>query len=331
MGRVIDGPCKPQSKLEGKVLEVIGRGAEDEVQRTYEKWNVQLRTYLRNVTGLRLSTKEKKQSVPVQVVYGLPHLFAEILDDENASFNWWLMDHHLALGRASKTLQEILGKYPDIQRMIYGGGLPPAYKKDICNIQQVITDILRWRKGEDWLLRLREINEDVFGAYFYRVPKIEIYWMPIALVAKRLEVSGEAMTVVVLTHELAHSYTHIGFDTDGDNWDTDSFSSADDFIVEGMAQFYTETILERLAPVNLSPLEAFERLLKFQSPLYTDYQNWLKGHTRISEVVRLGVIEARIKPHKDYQDFKQELEKAAAHLPDNSSIVGDPVFSDIKI
>ena len=32
----------------------------------------------------------------------------------------------------------------------------------------------------------------------------------------------EALTYVVLAHELAHAYTHLGRDIDGNAWDTES-------------------------------------------------------------------------------------------------------------
>ena len=319
MGRVISEPCKPQPELERKILEVIGKESEKEVLRACEKWNARLRGYLRNVTGLRLTTETEKQSVPVKVVSGIPGAFASILDEERASLSWWLMGHRRGLTNASVVLQEVLDNYPEIQWIVYDGGLPPATKKDIYAVLKVIADILSWRKGKDWLYRLREINEDVFGAYFYR--------MPIALMAKRLDVSAEAVTVVVLTHELAHAYTHLGFDTDGDSWDTDSFARASDFIVEGLAQFYTDKILEEMASKDSSPQTGFNRLINYQSPSYTDYQSWLKGHSRIHEVVRLGMIEVRVKSIGNYGDFKQELEKAAEHLPHDPSYIPGPCWN----
>lgn len=79
--------------------------------------------------------------------------------------------------------------------------------------------------------RILSIEEDVLGAYFYRrfdawTPQhIEIYYPVIGLVAPYLNVSVEALSVVVLIHELSHAYTHLGQDIDGLSWDTDAFGN----------------------------------------------------------------------------------------------------------
>ena len=71
--------------------------------------------------------------------------------------------------------------------------------------------------------------------HFFKVPEIRLYWMAIALVAQMLAAPLDALTVVVLTHELAHAYSHLGRDIDGRRWETDAFAKTDLSIAEGIA------------------------------------------------------------------------------------------------
>ena len=48
-----------------------------------------------------------------------------------------------------------------------------------------------------------------------------------AMVAPMIDVAIEDLTVVVLIHELAHGYTHIGRDIDGTSWDDTAFAKSD--------------------------------------------------------------------------------------------------------
>jgi hypothetical protein len=70
------------------------------------------------------------------------------------------------------------------------------------------------------------IDEDILGVYHTITSNVEIFWMPIAMVAAMLDVRIEDLTVVVLAHELTHGYTHIGRDIDGLQWETRCFAGA---------------------------------------------------------------------------------------------------------
>src|SRR5271169_4975095 len=88
-------------------------------------------------------------------------------------------------------------------------------------------------------------------------------------------VAIEDLTVVVLTHELAHAYTHLGRDIDGARWGDEEFDKSALEVREGLAQFYTEVICEQLAPRTPGFLAAFQALLSLQSPPYLVHRAWL--------------------------------------------------------
>jgi hypothetical protein len=94
------------------------------------------------------------------------------------------------------------------------------------------------------LKRITGINEDILGAYMPTarlIPdrgQIELYWVVIGAVARLLGVDTEALAVVVMAHELAHAYTHLGLDSNGSRWEK-GFWGCDGGILEGLAQYYT--------------------------------------------------------------------------------------------
>ena len=72
--------------------------------------------------------------------------------------------------------------------------------------------------------------------------------MVIGIFATLMNLPVEALTLIVLIHEVAHAYTHVGQDIDNERWDTRAFAGCNLCIVEGLAQFYTESIAKKLAP-----------------------------------------------------------------------------------
>ena len=118
--------------------------------------------------------------------------------------------------------------------------------------------------------------------------------MPIALIAQTINVTPEDLAIVVLTHELAHGYTHIGRDIDGEVWDREIFAQTSKEVKEGLAQHYTEAITTKLGLRAPKAHEAYEKFLKLQRGPYLVHQDWLKAHfERRGEAVRVAMLAAR--------------------------------------
>jgi hypothetical protein len=168
--------------------------------------------------------------------------------------------------------------------------------------------------------KLSEIHEDVLGAYFFRVPEIYIYWMAIGLVCSTLQVDAESLTVVVVLHELAHAYSHLGRDIDSNRWDVESFARADLRIVEGIAQFYTGAICQKMGERYPAALSAFEALLRIQSGPYLVHKGWMKApgkdtlSPRAGEVVRASMVECQTLGIQDYGEFLLSVEHSHMRL-----------------
>jgi len=170
---------------------------------------------------------------------------------------------------------------------------------------------------------IKAICHDILGAYHFpegQASWIALYWMPIAMFAAMLHVSIEDLTLVVLVHELTHGYTHLGRDIDGHQWHTVAFANSDAEITEGLAQFYTQVVVERLTARLPGPQQAFMRLLKLQSDPYQAHTEWLQDHRHHrGEAVRFALVAARHRSAITYAEWLRTLAETAANLSRQSN------------
>jgi len=157
----------------------------------------------------------------------------------------------------------------------------------------------RFIEGDfDLLPMLLAVEEDVLGNYEHPISEpissphatlvhpqhtfdgdvqtsIHLYWAVIGLFASRLGVTVEALSSVVLAHELAHYYTHLGYDWHGCRWTCQDFTHSDSYLKEGLAQYCTQQCTKRLDGQIPGMQRAYERLLQKQSGPYLSHLPWL--------------------------------------------------------
>ncbi|MCH8142838.1 MAG: hypothetical protein IH908_14705 [Proteobacteria bacterium] len=114
---------------------------------------------------------------------------------------------------------------------------------------------------------------------------------------------------MVLAHELAHVYTHLGGDIDDEGWETECFAASDLVIVEGLAQFYTEAVCSRLHQRMPTALDAYNALLAIQSHPYRAYRDWLGDDERAGEIIRVSMIECRSKRITSSNEFCDAIDR----------------------
>jgi hypothetical protein len=141
---------------------------------------------------------------------------------------------------------------------------------------------------------------------------IELYWGVIGLFAQILGVSPEALTVVVLAHELGHAYTHRAADIDGRTWETVAFGRSELALIEGLAQYYAARTCERLIVSAPEARSAYEELLKHQPETYRKHVRWL-GRYRPEEV-RFALVIARREGETNLEKFETCLKAARWQL-----------------
>jgi len=170
----------------------------------------------------------------------------------------------------------------------------------IVALEALTGELLELAKSATFTDRLKTIDEDILGAYFPvgknpkrgSQPVVEIYWTVIGAVAKAIQVDVEGLALTVLTHELAHAYSHLGADTDGNRWADEAFCESEVLIKEGIAQYYTDKVVQWFQQRNIAaPFSAYAELLKVQSPPYHIHEEWLRNFS--PEIVRAAMIECR--------------------------------------
>ena len=303
--RAIDRVAQQVNGRWAEALDRVSPEIRDAVERACKRWNAIVREYLRAETGLHFATDTR--SVTIKVVDYLPPPVTEALQQFKGLEP--LLLNRPAIAAVAKGTQTMEGCV-ELAHAAWGAEAGAA---------GIIDDIKRVRMmAEGWLKKLdaqqpaKQIlgtEEDVLGAYFFRIPQIRVYWIVIAVIARALGVSIEALTIVVLTHELAHAYTHLGRDTDNDRWETAHFAASDLDIIEGLAQFYTHNVCRRLLARTSAPLDAFNVLLKFQSGPYTAHLQWANSDERGSEIVRVSMIECRSKGITSSSEFASAIKR----------------------
>jgi hypothetical protein len=138
----------------------------------------------------------------------------------------------------------------------------------------------------DLLERLGDCEMDLLGTYSVH-HGITLYYARIGLTAEALGVDPFALGLVVYIHELAHLLSHVGFDHDGCDWDTDCFQKSSTYTLESIAQWYTSLVV-----AGRDEEIAFNALLRRQSEPYTAFRIW-QHEPLIREYVRMAMIEIR--------------------------------------
>lgn len=316
------------------LLERIPPETESLVEQTRQRMANRIRDQVRKATGLSLSrlnasrmSKSHSQldtiAVPIELKAGKPRTVADVAFDDRL----WLLP---LVGPHRNDLENLSRTLPVLKGLITTIAMAPRHDAFITAVQGDITQPVR--DTTKYLLeildqanpvkKILEVDDDVLGVYRYGLPRrpgetcwqgnIEIYWGMIGLIAGLLGVGVEALTCVVLAHELAHAYTHLGADIDGQRWDTSVFYECDHHLVEGLAQYYTWlacTTMENHVP---GVFKAYESLLSKQPSAYHAHENWISKFT--PEIMRMGLIEARRMKEKRLDGFNKILDSANSRL-----------------
>jgi hypothetical protein len=280
--------------------------AREEIEQAFRQWNGIVRDQLRNEMGLRLSVGGETQSVPVRIVDGLPRPLAAALSEFP---DWeWLMLHRPDVEATVRGAQ-LLARHHDEAKYIIGDAASMAPESSLIEVASSAEHLLERFDKLNAIKRIVDCQEDVLGGYHFRVPEVRLYWVPISIVSRLLGIPVDALTLVVLAHELAHAYSHLGRDIDGEAWNTNTFANADMAIVEGIAQFYAQVICESLRMRFPAARHAFETLLAKQSGAYTAYRDWLDITERSGEIMRVAMIECRSRNTTSTTDFASMVDR----------------------
>jgi len=293
-------------RLERLVLS-YNKNLRTEVIKAKEKYNLKIRSLISDKTGLNLSfpydkNRIEKRTITVEVEDRVPSTLLDIFKAYDDSIIELLLHYR----QLQATISELEFQLNHLKKFtpLYKGDVESGKLNEVLNHLIKLVEVV---EKSDILTAIQRLDPDILGAYFLQSNRVELYWLPIGLLSLINNMSVEDFTIVVLTHELVHGYTHIGFDKDGNHWDTVDFGNSDLVIVEGFAQLYTDMICKDYFD---SAGMAFETLLNSQRPEYTVYKLWhLNDGKNNYEKARQILLRVRAKCCKNYNDFNAELRR----------------------
>jgi len=303
---------KQYVRLEWLILQ-FNKNLKEEVTRAKDKYNRKVRGVIAEKTGVSLIHRSKdtdaKESeniehsyIPIKIENYVPSSLLDIFDKYDDD----LIELLLHYPRLKKSLEEIIFQVNHYSRF-------KPYHIEIATIESLsstgahLVFLINQVEKSGILNAINNLGPDLLGAYFLKDKRIELYWLCIGLCSILYDLPVEDFTLVVLTHELVHGYNHLGFDKDGNTWETAAFSNADLKIVEGFAQFYTEMLCkDYFDQAN----DAFKALLSKQSVEYTEYQKWFtEKESDKYEKARQLLLKTRKNKTLDYAEFTRLLNK----------------------
>jgi len=326
--RFYDGKGRPAAReAKPEVIEfiesILPPDARQSVEGVYKAHNQAIRAHLRDETALDMVQGESRRSVSVEISDDVPPPLLAILE----SIPKGLL--RLFLRRRDVAIAEEIVSLVVASTSAIAAWKPPLAMDEVLHTEhRHVGDYLGKLRAalddKDLAASILRIDGDVFGAYFYRQNRVELYWIAIALFSGLRGLRTEDLAMVVLTHELAHAYTHLGADVDGDRWDTDAFAQSHPCVVEGLAQFYTDAVATSFRDRFPGVRTVFDALLEEQEVAYTCFRDWGRiAPGNAGEPVRAAMIEARRGAESEYGTFIHRVEEAAVRLH-RSKVRGKP-------
>lgn len=316
-----------------ELIEQAGGTAEESVIAAKNRYLDQVRGVLRDLTRLKFTDRQgvesQHTSVPIRIVPGLPKSLEKMAEQELPSGERWGIENIGLWAHDIKSLLEVSGNLQVLVSTLLNteGWQERAgrYGVTLEGTTKLASDLADYAAMAELLKRVTEINEDILGVYmptsrlFPDRGQIEIYWVVIGALARLLGVDAEALAVVVMAHELAHAYTHVGLDSNSNRWE-EGFWECDRGIVEGLAQFYTHKTAEALRDERGHERVwiAYARLTELQkangAKAYINHLDWVK--TISPEAMRQGLLDLR-RGHikREMGPFCDELTYLARRYP----------------
>ncbi|MBC8009000.1 MAG: hypothetical protein H7067_02760 [Burkholderiales bacterium] len=283
------------------------------VERAKGQCNQAAREALRAETALRLSVEEEHRQIGVRVREGLPVAVDTLFSDEPNPILWKLLRHHVELSGGITAAGLFINNFSGIQEWL-NLGASTDYPRQLESVSRLFQKSVERVEQHPLAANLYRIEDDILGAYHPAEKLVTIHWMVIAFIASNLGVNVEALTVVVVVHELAHAYTHAGLDIDGCAWETEGFITSDRSVIEGIAQHYTEVVLKKLAVRFPEPPEVFEKLLSRQTEIYKQYRTWFPSDEKRGEIMRAALLQARRTGRVTSESIRASIKEHAAQI-----------------
>lgn len=290
-----------------KSVNAIIREFEKEYQEIFElaktKWNHSIREFHRDATGLKLSRSislGRGATIQIRFLPDEDNQFIQLIDEHFPELDFLEYTKMRGLYDSMSETNQYFLREEEKGRLFF-----PLFNYCIKYL-----DKYNVKKLHSFLFAEMGKSRDVLGAYYFKDSKIELYYVPLIIFSQIHRISLEHLIVIVLAHELAHAYHHIGYDTDGYQWKEMEKTELE--IVEGLAQFYTALYVEEQEIIYPGLKVAYLKLLGFQSGPYRVHETWL-SHAK-KEHVKHAFNVTRRNGIKTYPEFGKVLRESKSQL-----------------
>lgn len=289
------------------IQELAGRlpkDCEDRVMRAKQQYNLLIRKRLMHETRLNLQGNRNDErigsEIQISIVPGYPAAFEQFNQTQDEDYGvellgLWEQDIE-SLSRSSQNLLPVLLEIYSLHG--YENIINDESLEAVDRVGKLSIELEKIAKRASLAKKLFAIQEDIMGiyrpdSYSPDSGQIQLYWLALGICAELLRVPVEHLTAVVMIHELAHGYTHLGKDIDNYSWDTElMFRRVDGSIVEGLAQYYTDVISQYLGDwENPGIHQAYLKMRRLQSGRYRIHESWVRRYS--PEVVRISLLKFR--------------------------------------
>jgi len=323
-----------------ELLVQAGGAAKEAVETAKTRYLDQVRGILRDLTRLKFTDRQgvesQHTSIPIKIMPGLPKPLEAMANEQLPSGEKWGIETIGLWSHDIHSLRNVAERLkPLIDTLRQEEEWKVRTKKYDFQLEQAVNvagELAEYAAKAELLKRITAISEDILGVYmptaklFPDRGQIELYWVVIGAVARLVGVDTEALAVVVMTHELAHAYTHLGLDSNRHRWE-EGFWGCNPGVTEGLAQYYTHMTAFALKEERGFDRvwTAYERLTSLQkvngATIYVNHLDWVK--TISPEVIRQSLLDLRrghIQPY--FEDFVDFIKMSADRYPLNSKPAG---------
>jgi hypothetical protein len=279
----------------------------------------------RSLEGSQTAQRDRSVSVPVKLEPGMPESLRWLKFEDDFWIIAILSRCRRALVSSANSSKQLDELFSELSGHRKGAEILQARHKHLSPLSELVDHLLEIVDKADPVKQILQVNEDVLGLYRYQLSskgmlynhdplkgEVVLYWGIIGLIAGFLGILSEDLVVVVMAHEIAHAYTHLGSDIDGERWNAGDFSHSDHGLKEGLAQYYTHRICLRLQNQFPKAHDAYTSLLQHQPEAYKTHIRWIKNNT--PEEVRLAMLETRREGVGKINDFNAALSEAKSSL-----------------
>jgi len=315
----------------GDLLDLVPPAFKGQVDDVRQRRGRRIHEVLRDLTRLRLQTRRRDHAgeasdattVAIELEAGMPVGMRDrpIREEHRLAAMLSLWEPELAAIEENGAAFLENG-VPVIEELESGRAALAGRVRALPEAVALARDLRTLCKDFDLVRWILEVDADVMGTYLpggsqrgSGRPRIVLYWACIGLIGKAMGVSVRDLAAVVLTHELAHAFTHAGRDIDGHSWATPAYAGCGPYVREGLAQWYTEhgcAAIEDFAPTASA---IFEALLDRQPASYREHRSWGKAGL---EGVRSAMLQARRQGVVELEEFRAFLASSSKVLRSES-------------